>query len=75
MTFARIFLLRSATHCPDADRRSSGDGGVLGSVSAVTFTAAMTFMERGDHPVEGFMAWLRGRGHAMNDLVPFGRAR
>ena len=46
-----------------------------GSVSAVTFTAAMTVMERGDHPVEGFMASLRGRGHAMNDLVPFGRAR
>ena len=40
-------LLRPATRCPDADQ-----------VSAVTFTAAMTFMERGDYPVEGFMASL-----------------
>jgi uncharacterized protein len=29
-----------------------------GSVSAVTFTAAMTFMERGNYPVEGFLPSL-----------------
>ena len=51
-----FFVLRRIAGMPTS--AAAAMAAFYGSVSAVTFTAAMTFMERGDYPVEGFMASL-----------------